>query len=198
MLHDIWRRHCFAPVRHSAVIVLALLLSACGSETSVGTSTPQSTATPSTPATVVSHGPTATALPPGVAALQGTLSENYATVSCPAGKPSGTICVSASGTGPLSSLGNVAIMRTASLDPGGADSCGPSTMTGTLTVDGGDTLSFAATGTFCRGTASARYTYTITGGTGAYRSASGKGNITIPRPPSSSTDILTWDGTLVK
>lgn len=196
MLRDTWRRHCFASLRHGAVILLALLLGACGSETAV--STPQSTTSPTATATAVAQGPTATALPPGVVMLQGTISENYATVSCPAGKPSGTICVSAGGTGPLSSLGTISLTRKAILEPGGADSCGPSTMDGTVTMGGGDTLSFTATGTFCRGTATARYTYTITGGTGAYRGAGGKGSITIPRPPTSSTDTLTWDGTLVK
>ena len=198
MLRDTWRRHCFASLRHGAIMFLVLLLGACGSaETPV--STPQSTTSPTSSATSVANGPTPTALPPGVALLQGTISENYATVSCPAGKPSGTICVAAGGTGPLSSLGTVSLTRKAILDPGGADSCGPSTMDGTLTVGGGgDSISFTATGTFCRGTGSARYTYTITGGTGSYQGAGGKGNITIPRPTSNSTDTLAWDGTLVK
>ncbi len=197
MLRDTWRRHCCASLRHGAVIFLALLLGACSS---VGTSvsTPQSTTPPTATATAVAQGPTSTALPPGIVQLQGTISEDYITVNCPSGKPSGTICVAARGTGQLSSLGDVSLTRNAILNPGGSDSCGPSTMDGMLIVGGGDTISFTATGTFCRGTGSARYTYTITRGTGIYLGASGKGNITVPRPSSSSTDVLTWDGTLVK
>lgn len=80
--------------------------------------------------------------------------------------------------------------------PAGADSCGPSSTQGTLTTAAGNTVSFTASGTFCRATQTAQYTYTITGGTGTFSGATGSGQVQIPTPTTSSTDAQTWSGTL--
>jgi hypothetical protein len=90
------------------------------------------------------------------------------------------------------------LSRTSIYAPLGADSCASATTQGTLSlVNTGATVSFTGTGTFCGATQIADFTYTISGGTGAYQHATGSGSIHVPLPSSSSTGIELWNGTLV-
>lgn len=69
-------------------------------------------------------------------------------------------------------------------------------MQGSLVTAAGDKVSFKATGTFCRANQTAKYAYTITGGSGKFAGANGTGTVTIPTPATSTTDTQTWHGTL--
>lgn len=178
-----------------ALAVALGLLAACSPSTTAGS--PTTGTTPSTTGSgPASQQATATAtIGPGM--LQATLSEQFSADFCSqsSGQPAGAICFSGHGAGQVQPLGNVTFARTAIYQPGGTDSCGPATTQGTLTTVAGDTISFLASGTFCRATQTATYTYTITGGTGKYQGASGKGSIQIPRPKTSTSEIETWNGT---
>lgn len=185
--------------RVGVCIFLALTLSllvACGGSgpdagKGTGTNSPSgSTASPGAMAT-----PTVTATPNNWA-FSATVSEKFSAEYCAANQPAGSICLSGSGSGQGSPLGQFTFTRTAVMLPGGSDSCGPATMQGSLVTATGDTVSFKATGTFCRANQTAKYTYTITGGTGQFAGATGTGAVTIPTPATSTTDTQTWSGTL--
>lgn len=154
---------------------------------------PATGATPgetSTPAPV----PTATPEPTAFAAA---IRERNTVVSCASSQPEGTTCLSVSGSGDTSRLGAVTMSRTAQLLPPGSDSCGSSTTAGTLTTASGETISFTGKGTFCRATGTAKYTYTIAGGTGRYKGATGTGTLIIPRMADTTTPTAAWSGTLI-
>lgn len=131
--------------------------------------------------------------------LRATLNEQFLADYCDksAGEPAGSICFSGAGNGEMQPLGKVTFTRTAVYQPGGPDSCGPAKTQGVLTTASGDTISFSATGTFCRATQTATYTYKITGGTGAYKGATGTGTIQVPRPQSNTSETQSWSGTFV-
>lgn len=159
--------------------------------TSTATAAPptavQATATPAvTPtSTPVSH------------TLSVAFSVTITVVACSGAQPAGTLCVHVTGSGTSSALGKLSVERTAVLSPPGDDSCGPSTTTGKLTTASGDSATFRATGQFCRATSTATYTFTITGGTGRYHSATGSGSVQVPRLLDSNPPRETWNGTLV-
>jgi hypothetical protein len=150
-----------------------------------GATLPTATTTPAATSTPVSH------------TLSVVLSVRIDVVDCPSAQPVGTICINVSGSGTSSALGAISVSRSAVLSPPGDDSCGPSTSTGKLTTASGDTATFKATGQFCRSTSTARYTYTITGGTGSYKHATGTGNIEVPRLTDSPSPRETWGGSLI-
>jgi hypothetical protein len=154
-----------------------------------GGATPTSEVAPSpTPA------PTAT---PASGAFQVTFEEVYSAVSCTGSSSAGSTCVTTMGTGQATGFGEVSFTRSSIYSPAGTDSCGAATTDGTLTLATGDTLTFHGTGTFCRATQVANFTYTITGGTGAYMHATGGGSIHVPLPGSSSSGTETWTGTIL-
>ena len=187
----------------AVLLLLAGVLSAC----SVLGSTPSSTTKSSTP-TALPGQATGTAIPatgtatptpsptPFSGVFQASFADHYTAAACTGGQPTGTICVTTSGTGQTANLGTTSLSRTSVYAPGGADSCGSATTQGMLTLATGDTLTFTGTGTFCRATQVASFTYKITGGTGNYLHATGSGAIQVPRPSSSSTGTESWTGTL--
>jgi hypothetical protein len=129
-------------------------------------------------------------------AFQVVFSDRYTAADCGSPYPAGTVCVTSSGSGQESHLGAISLQRTSIYAPGGSDSCGPATTKGTLTLATGDSIAFTGTGSFCRATQSATFTYKLTGGTGKYLHAAGGGAIQVPLPASSSTGTETWSGTL--
>ena len=185
----------------TVLLLLAGLLVACSSAPSSGTSnsnTPTaqpgqtgSTATQSSSTATPAASPT-----PFSGALQAAFADRYTAAPCSGGQPTGTICVTTNGTGQAAGLGSVSLSRTSIDAPGGADSCGPATTKGTLTLATGDTITFTGTGTFCRAGQVASFNYKITGGTGRYLHATGSGAIQVPMPTSSSTGTESWSGTL--
>jgi hypothetical protein len=162
----------------------------------------QATSTPTSSAPTVSVLPTSAAtLAPTSTPASHTLSVAFSVhitvVNCSGSRPAGTLCINVTGNGTAGALGAISVSRTAILSPPGDDSCGPSTTTGKLTTAGGDTVTFNATGQFCRATSTARYTYTVTGGTGRYRHATGTGSMEVPRLTDSTSPRETWSGTLI-
>lgn len=153
-------------------------------------------ATPSASA-ATTPAPQATATTPPDWSFSATVNEQFSAAYCTGSQPSGSICLSGTGTGQGSPVGQFTFTRTAVMQPGGSDSCGPSTVEGSFITASSDTVSFTAKGTFCRATQAATYTYTITGGSGKYANATGTGKITVPAPTTSTTDTQTWIGTLV-
>jgi hypothetical protein len=184
----------------AASVTLVILLSACNlfsssSRTSSSTKTP--TAQPSSPSPEPTLSPTITPTSnPGSQSFQVDFTDHYTAASCGGTSPPGTICVSSSGSGQESKLGTVSLQRTSVYAPGGSDSCGPATTKGTLTLATGDSITFTGTGSFCRATQSASFTYKFTGGTGKYLHAAGSGAIQVPLPTTSSTGTEAWTGTL--
>lgn len=187
-----------------AMLLVALaLLAACSGQGGVGGSgsspTGSAGASPAPSATgagsgSATKGPTPTTAP---GAFSATVNEQYTTAQCAGTEPKGTICLTATGRGQGAPIGSFTFTRTIVLAPSGQDSCGPTTTEGSFVTSAGDSVSFTAKGTLCRGTNTTTYTYTITGGSGRYNGATGSGTVQIPPSPSDSTDTQTWSGTLV-
>jgi hypothetical protein len=194
------QRASFAVALVVLCVVLLLGLVACDE-----TSTPQvvqATSTPTFASPTNATLPTATVTPaptstPVSHTLSVVVSVRIDVVDCPSAQPVGTICINVSGSGTSSALGTVSVSHSAVLSPPGDDSCGPSTATGKLTMASGDTATFKATGQFCRSTSTARYTYTITGGAGRYKHATGTGSMAVPRLTDSPSPRETWSGSLI-
>lgn len=195
--------------RHASFVLAAvalcgvLLMSLVACDT---TSTPPpvaqatSTSTGATLPTSIVPTATSTAAPtstPVSHTLSVTFSVSIDVVDCPTAQPTGTLCINVNGSGTSSVFGALKVSHSAVLSPPGDDSCGPSTATGKLTAANGDTATFKATGQFCRSNSTARYTYTITGGTGSYKHATGTGSIEVPRLTDSPSPHETWNGTFI-
>jgi hypothetical protein len=180
-------------LRRACLVLAVLLCTLAACETSSPTSgvspTVAGTAGIGTPTAPVASGP-----------FQLQFAEQYAVVACSGSEPAGTLCVATTGTGQGhnngASLGPVSLARSSVYAPAGSDSCGPATTRGTLTLAGGDTITFSGTGAFCRAQQTATFTYTITGGTGRYLRAGGTGAIVVPTPQSASAGSESWSGTL--
>jgi hypothetical protein len=187
----------------TALLLLAGALAAC-STAQPASSSPSTSSTPTalpgqTGSTATPSGGTATPAPtatPFAGAFQVVFADQYTAATCSGTHPIGTICVTTSGTGQETGLGTISLSRTSIDAAGGADSCGPATTQGALTLAAGDIVTFTGTGTFCRATQVADFTYKITGGTRNYLHATGSGTIQVPRPTSSTTGTETWTGTL--
>jgi hypothetical protein len=184
----------------TASVALAILLSACSifsGTSTTGSSKKTPTAAPVSTSPEPTLSPTMTAtLGPSSQKFQVVFTDHYTAADCGGTSPPGTVCVTSSGSGQETKLGVVSLQRTSIYAPGGADSCGPATTKGTLTLATGDSITFTGTGNFCRATQSASFTYTFTGGTGKYLHAAGGGTIQVPLPTSSSTGTESWAGTL--
>lgn len=187
-----------------ALLALALALAtlaACnGSGPATGSATRSAGTSPAGPTTGLAASATAAAstatATPHNWAFSATVNEQFSAAYCTGKQPKGSICLSGSGAGQGSPVGQFTLTRTAVMLPGGSDSCGTSTMEGSLVTATSDTVNFRATGTFCRANQTATYTYTITGGSGKFAGATGSGTVTIPTPTTSTTDTQTWRGTL--
>jgi hypothetical protein len=204
------RKAAIWPTRLGILVLLPFLLgilSACNlpgstnGSSSSGTRTPppgQSAGepTPTIGAAIASPTPVPTATAAS-GAFQATFQEQYSAAPCTGPSSSGSTCVTTTGTGQAGGFGGVALSRTSVYSSPGSDSCGPATTAGTLILSTGDTITFHGPGTFCRATQVANFTYSITGGTGAYARATGSGSIHVPLPSSSSSGTETWTGTIL-
>jgi len=75
--------------------------------------------------------------------------------------------------------------------------CGPAERKGALKLADGDTLTIHATGMYCIPGYPVQFTFTVTGGTGTYRHASGGGTIAVgPARNSPPTATEFWSGTI--
>jgi hypothetical protein len=167
---------------------LLVCLAGCGNSPT-STTAPTATVPPSpTPS------PTPT---PNTAPFQVTFQDTLATITCPVGQPTGTLCLSFKGQGQAPSLGATSLARTAIVSATtSSDGCQPVSSMGSLTAADGGKVNFTATGEYCASSDTATYTYTITGGSGKYQGASGTGTIRFP-PSSGNTGVETWSGTLL-
>jgi hypothetical protein len=148
----------------------------------------------SAPTSSPSPPPTAT---PNPTLLQLDFTETYSAGPCTGASVSETTCVTTTGTGYDAAHGSISLSRTSVYASPGAGFCSSATTQGTLTLaTTSDTITFTGTGTFCRATQVADFTYTIAGGTGEYLRATGSGSIHVPLPNSSSSGTETWSGTL--
>jgi hypothetical protein len=187
----------------SVLVVLALgALAGCNS-TPTETHAPTSANTGPTATGQTAAGPTSTAGPlptatPNPTVLQVDFTEQYTAAPCTGTSASGTTCVTTTGTGQDAAHGSISLSRSSVYAAPAADYCSSATTQGRLTLAStGDTITFTGTGNFCRATQVANFTYTITGGTGAYAHATGSGSIHVPLPTSSSTGTETWTGSIL-
>ena len=173
--------------------LLLLLLSACGGSPAEQSSTYAGiTPTPTFfPTPTPDHDP-----------FQATFIERAPVTTCPPSARPTDLCFNVSGSG--TSIPYGAITFTSfdinflapgkppldySHDPG---YCEPKTRQGSITI-GKNTVRFTASGTWCFHLV--HFVYQVTGGTGTFRHAHGKGSIDIPNPTSNLREF--WTGTLI-
>lgn len=126
--------------------------------------------------------------------LHATLVGAFTFGACPGDAPAGALCLhdrlsgAIEGIGPVHGEFDVAIDAARS----GPDNVAPIAKRGSFTTVDGDRLDMVASGTFDFTASVASYTYTITGGSGRFRAASGTGGWLVPAP--SSFDPATGAG----
>jgi hypothetical protein len=181
----------------SALVVLSLyFLAGCGASPTTTTSSSTSTATPTTiprATPVPSPTPTTDRDPFQVNFLQ-----HYQLISCPAEPKPTTLCYTLQDDLNASSLGKISF---AGIDilymrPAGTR-CGPAERKGALKLADGDTITIHATGTYCVPGYPVQFTFTVTGGTGTYQHAGGRGTIAVglaSNNPPTATEF--WSGTI--
>jgi hypothetical protein len=116
--------------------------------------------------------------------FKGDVLGSFAFHACPAGAPAGALCLHDDVSGTLTHLGRTTgtfevVFDTAAFGP---DSCGPISKRGEFTAANGDRLTLEAEGTFCFSTLVATYEFHITGGTGRFANANGRGTWLVPPP----------------
>jgi hypothetical protein len=118
--------------------------------------------------------------------LKGDLLGEFQFGPCPAGVPSGALCLHDHVSGAMSELGRSSGEFDVDIDGGatGPDGCAPANKHGFFVAANGDRVQVTAHGRYCYATSSANYTYTITGGTGRFRTATGTGTWVVPQPSS--------------
>jgi hypothetical protein len=127
--------------------------------------------------------------------LHATLSGDFAFGACPAGAPPRALCLHDVLSGTIDGIGPVHGEFDVAIDAAhtGPDNVAPIVKGGSFTTPDGDRLDLAAVGSFDFTASVARYTYTVTGGTGRFRKASGSGSWVVPAP--SVFDPATGTGT---
>ena len=146
---------------------LAVTLSACSSDATG----PGQPAAQSGPAAAVDNGTAQSHLVP----FQAGVAETFTAAPCGAW----AVCITATGRGQATELGEIAEKATVVIDTNPADQqngCAPETRTTTMTAANGDELTMSGTGvTRCPGSAEANDSFVITGGTGRFQRAHGSG-----------------------
>jgi len=138
--------------------------------------------------------------------LHATLLGAFAFGACPGDAPAGALCLHDRLSGAIKGIGPVHGEFDVAIDAArtGPDNVAPIAKHGSFTTADGDRLDMVASGTFDFTASVASYTYTITGGSGRFRAASGTGRWLVPAPsifdPATGTgtgdEIL--DGTLLR
>jgi hypothetical protein len=103
---------------------------------------------------------------------------------CQADAPAGAACLHDEVSGALKDAGTVVGDFDVVIDAAHADADGiaPIAKRGSFVAADGDRLDVRAAGTFDFTTSTARYTYTVAGGTGRFAHASGTGTWLVPAP----------------
>ena len=180
----------------SVLVILSLFLVACGASSATTASTSTPTATPTTlllPTSTPSPTPTMDRDPFQVNFLQ-----HYQLIDCPAEPNQPTLCYTLHDDPSASSLGTISFEGTDILyvRPQGS-SCGPAERQGAFKLANGETVTIHATGTYCIPGYPVQFTYTVTGGTGMYQHAAGRGTIAVgPASNSPPTATEFWSGTI--
>jgi hypothetical protein len=182
----------------SVFVVLSLcFLAACGASQAV---TPSSSTPKAAPTTL----PLATSTPSPTPTsdrdpFQMHFLQHYQLIDCPVGPNPTALCYTLHDNPSTSSLGKVSFAGTDILyvRPQGS-SCGPAERRGGIQADRRrHTVTIRATGTYCIPGYPVQFTYTVTGGTGSYQHAAGKGTIVVGPAnnyPPTATEF--WSGTI--
>lgn len=179
--------------------LLLLVLAGCGSATTQP-SAAHAGATPTPPLPTPTFGVVALH-PPDHDPFQANFSERATIAACPASSRPIDTCFGVTGYGISTPYGDISF---SSFDinflvPGkppldyrhDQGYCEPTTRQGTIAI-GQDMVQFTASGTWCWPLV--HFDYRITGGTGAFLHAHGKGAIDIPNSPDGLVEY--WTGTL--
>lgn len=172
------------------LVVLSLcLLTGCGAS-------PATIAVHSTPTTT----PTPLPLTPttDLDPFQVDFFQHYQVIPCPAEPGLTNLCYTLQDDPTSSSLGKISFAGTDVLYILPAStSCGPAERHGELKLTNGNTITIHATGTYCVPSYRMQLTFTVTGGTGPYRHATGGGTIAVgPARNSPPTASEFWSGTI--
>jgi hypothetical protein len=116
--------------------------------------------------------------------LHGTVLGAFSFGPCPADAPAGAACLHDELSGALKGVGPVTGAFDVAIDAAQADEHGiaPIAKRGSFVARNGDRLDVRATGSFDFAASVATYTYTVTGGTGRFREATGSGSWLVPAP----------------
>ena len=178
----------------SLLVILSLFLAACGASSATAPRSSTPTVTPTTlplPTSMPSPTPT-----PDRDPFQVNFLQHYKLIGCPAEPSPTTLCYTLHDDLSTSSLGKISFAGTDILyvRPQGS-SCGSAERQGAFTLADGDTVSIHATGTYCVPGYPVQFSYTVTGGTGAYQHAVGRGTIAVgPASNSPPTATEFWSG----
>jgi hypothetical protein len=124
--------------------------------------------------------------------------QHYQVIACPTEPNQTNLCYTLQDDPSTSSLGMVSFAGTDILyvlQEG--NSCGTAERKGALKLADGDTITIHATGKYCVPGYPVQFTFTVTGGTGKYRHATGRGSIAVG-PARNNPPIATefWSGTI--
>lgn len=173
-----------------SLVAATVLLAACGGSSSTAAqATPQGSA----------RAPTSTSTQKS-APFQVTFHEQDAPFTCPPGQTAVFACLTFTGSEQATELGSITLTRQAIVASATTSAgCHTVSSSGHLTAANHDSMTFTAPGISCGASDTASYTYTITGGTGRYRGASGTGTITVQAPTANGVETRTemWSGTLI-
>jgi hypothetical protein len=127
----------------------------------------------------------------GTVALDVTFTSEFGAYNCDLTGTAALLCQVGDGTVGTSPFGALSMHRTIA-DKGGTGDCTTATTTGTLTAANGDVLNVQADkGQSCKRSGADSYTFTVTGGTGIFRKATGSGTISHRRGGSDH-----WSGSI--
>jgi hypothetical protein len=146
----------------------------------------------------LSNGPVASASaapklpqPHGTVALDVTVISEFGPYNCDLTGTAALLCEVGDGTAGTSPFGALRLHRTVA-DQGGTGDCTTATTTGTLTAANGDVLNVQADkGQSCKRSGVDTYPFTVAGGTGIFKNATGSGTITGRRGGSDR-----WSGSI--
>jgi hypothetical protein len=114
----------------------------------------------------------------GSVALDVTFASKVGPYNCDLSGTAARLCEVGDGTAGTSPFGALSMHRTVA-HQGGTDDCTTATTSGTLTATNGDVLNVQADkGQSCKRSGVDTYPFTVTGGTGIFRNATGSGTIT--------------------
>ena len=127
--------------------------------------------------------------------FQATIFEHYTLDFC----APRTVCITATGTGQATHLGEVTEYASVRVDVNPSDvvnGCSPETRSTVLVANNGDEITMSATGWSCSATSSARDSYVVSGGTGRVQGASGTGTDYNVHDITTGVAVTTFSGNI--